>query len=131
MQGVVPVFEVHLLSQKPVSLHHDQRIAGLHAEQEVVVIMVPAQHFGKPNERPYEKGRLQARRAFAPLREISVHGASDDKCLSAECKEEQPPKSSASASNGEEVARKVTGSVYIGRMFQEHELNKQLGMQGQ
>ncbi len=42
MEGVVPVVSVLLLRKKPIGLSHDQGITGLHAEQEVVVVHVPA-----------------------------------------------------------------------------------------
>ena len=38
VQRVIPAVGVHLLSQQAVGLHHHQRVAGLHAEQEVVVV---------------------------------------------------------------------------------------------
>ena len=40
--GVVPAMRIHLLGQETIRLHHDQRVAGLHGEQEVVVVPVPA-----------------------------------------------------------------------------------------
>ena len=42
VERVVPGIAVHLLSQQPVGLHHDQGVAGLHAEQDVVVVVVAA-----------------------------------------------------------------------------------------
>ena len=42
MQWVIPPIGVHLLSQQSVGLHHDQGVASLHAEQEVVVVQVAA-----------------------------------------------------------------------------------------
>lgn len=42
MEGVVPAQPILLRGQQPVGLHHHQRVAGLHAEQEVVVVVVTA-----------------------------------------------------------------------------------------
>ena len=42
MQWVVPAIGIHLLGQQPIGLHHDQGVASLHAEQEVVVVQVAA-----------------------------------------------------------------------------------------
>jgi hypothetical protein len=40
VHGVVPAAVVHLLGQQAVRLYHHQRVAGLHAEQKVVVVCV-------------------------------------------------------------------------------------------
>ena len=42
VERVVPALQVHLLCQQAVRLDHDQRVAGLHAEEEVVVVVIPA-----------------------------------------------------------------------------------------
>ena len=67
VQGVVPVVDVHLLRQQAVGLYHDQRIAGLHAEQEVVVVRVAA-----------DVGKLEGRLHHAP--ECTLHLISLSAC---------------------------------------------------
>ena len=42
MEGVVPALGVHLLSQQPVGLDHNERVGRLHGEQEVVVVVLTA-----------------------------------------------------------------------------------------
>lgn len=42
VEGVVPALGVHLLSQQPVGLDHDERVGRLHGEQEVVVVVLAA-----------------------------------------------------------------------------------------
>mmetsp|Transcript_69735 Transcript_69735/g.167417 ORF Transcript_69735/g.167417 Transcript_69735/m.167417 type:complete len:212 (+) Transcript_69735:1525-2160(+) len=42
MQGIVPSQLIHLLGQLPVGLHHHLWVGGLHAEDEVVVVMLAA-----------------------------------------------------------------------------------------
>ena len=59
MQGVVPAELVHLCGEHPIRLHHDQRVGGLHREEEVVVVVLPAD-LSELNRRLYHAARRVA-----------------------------------------------------------------------
>mmetsp|Transcript_24348 Transcript_24348/g.52540 ORF Transcript_24348/g.52540 Transcript_24348/m.52540 type:complete len:208 (+) Transcript_24348:901-1524(+) len=62
MQGIVPAETVLLCSEKPVRLHHDERVGGLHREEKVVVVELPA-----------DVGKLDGRLDHA-ARRVAVEG---------------------------------------------------------
>ena len=42
MEGVGHALIPHAVGEHPVGLHHDLRVAGLHGQHDVVVILIPA-----------------------------------------------------------------------------------------